>query len=91
MLVNVSGCFLLGVLAGSAVPAAVSPDVRAGLSVGFLGAFTTFSTFSWEAIALVQSGAWPRAAAYVAGSLVLGLAALAAGLWVSSAAASGAA
>lgn len=44
------------------------------------GAFTTFSTLSWETVALLQAGAWGRAGAYALGSLGLGLAAVWAGL-----------
>ena len=78
--VNLLGSFLLGLLIRSTEGAAVSPETRAMLTVGFCGAFTTFSTFTHETAVLLQQGAWARAAAYALGSLVLGLAALAAGL-----------
>ena len=78
--VNVLGSFLLGfALRGSEV-ASLSTETRALLTTGFCGAFTTFSTMSWETVALLQSGAWGRAGAYALGSLGLGLAAVWAGL-----------
>jgi fluoride exporter len=78
--VNLLGSFLLGLLLRSTETAPVSPETRAMLTVGFCGAFTTFSTFTHETVVLLQEGAWARAAAYALGSLLLGLAALAAGL-----------
>jgi len=78
--VNLLGSFLLGLLLRSTETAPVSPETRAMLTVGFCGAFTTFSTFTHETVVLLQEGAWARAAAYAVGSLLLGLAALAAGL-----------
>ena len=78
--VNVAGSFLLGFLARLAEVAPLSVEVRAMLTIGFCGAFTTFSTLSYETIALLQQGAWTRAAAYAFGSLGVGLVALAAGL-----------
>ncbi|HEX2187291.1 MAG TPA: fluoride efflux transporter CrcB [Longimicrobiaceae bacterium] len=78
--VNVLGSFLLGIALRGAESLALSPETRALLTVGFCGAFTTFSTLSYEAAALLQAGAWARAAAYALGSLGLGLAAVCAGL-----------
>ncbi len=78
--VNLLGSFLLGFLLRSTESASVSPETRAMLTVGFCGAFTTFSTFTHETVVLLQEGAWARAVAYALGSLLLGLAALAAGL-----------
>ncbi|HEU4454882.1 MAG TPA: fluoride efflux transporter CrcB [Longimicrobium sp.] len=78
--VNLLGSFLLGFLIRAMEGASVSPETRAMLTVGFCGAFTTFSTFTHETVVLLQEGAWARAAAYALGSLLLGLAALAAGL-----------
>ena len=71
--VNVAGCLALGVLVGALGPG--HDDLRAALGTGFLGAFTTFSTFSVEATRLPL----PRAAIYVALSVGLGLAAAATG------------
>lgn len=80
--VNVAGSGALGFAAALLQSSVVTPEARAFLTVGFLGAFTTFSTFSYEAMALVHDGAWTRAAGYVAGSVALGLAAVFAGFWL---------
>ncbi len=81
--VNVSGCLLLGFLitlfAERLVP---SPHLRAALTIGFLGAYTTFSTFAYEATALVRDDRAGTALAYVASSLLLGLGASAVGFVV---------
>jgi CrcB protein len=50
----------------------MSPEWRLFLAVGLLGGYTTFSTFSWETLTLVQQGEWLKAFLYVAGSVVLG-------------------
>lgn len=71
--VNVLGAFALGFGVRYLEAAAASPELRALLAVGFLGAFTTFSTFSYEAVLLLEEGAWGRALAYVGGSVVLGV------------------
>lgn len=80
MLVNISGSFLLGVLLRVATqPPSLSPEVRAFLTVGLCGGYTTFSTFSAESITLMQDGQWGKALTYVLGSVTLALAATAAG------------
>ena len=78
--VNVSGSLLMGVLAGLLQRGIVPPEFQALAAVGILGSFTTFSAFSLEALQLLQAGAWVRASAYVAGSVLLGLAAVALGV-----------
>ncbi|MDX6699607.1 MAG: fluoride exporter [Solirubrobacteraceae bacterium] len=76
--INVAGSFALGVLV--VVPhGSLSSDVRSALGVGFLGGFTTFSTFSVQAFLDLEAGEPGRALAYVAASVGLGLAAAAAG------------
>ena len=79
--INVSGAFLLGALAET-MALAWSPDpaLRALLTVGVLGAFTTFSTFSLELGLMLQRGEWMIAFGYAAGSVVACVAALFAGL-----------
>jgi CrcB protein len=61
---------------------AVPPEIRPFLTIGLLGAFTTFSTFSYETVALLQEGQWLRAGLYVGGSVALGLIAMVAGMAV---------
>jgi CrcB protein len=75
LLVNISGCLLLGFLIHYALATpAITPEVRALLTTGLCGGYTTFSTFSYETVALVQDGDWRRATLYVvlsvAGSIV---------------------
>jgi CrcB protein len=82
--INVCGSFLLGVL-GALVAERVFPAseaMRLALGVGFLGAFTTFSTFEFETHALLEDGSWLMAAANMFGSLFVGLVALRAGIVV---------
>jgi fluoride exporter len=74
--INVAGSFLLGLLvAGNWF----DRDLREGLGVGFLGGFTTFSTFSVQAILEVDAGEPARAIAYVVASVAGGLVAATAG------------
>jgi len=77
--VNVVGSFLLGLAVAYFVGRPVSDTTRAFVTVGLLGAFTTFSTFSFETVALVHDAQYSRAAAYVIGSVTLGFLALVAG------------
>ena len=85
LVVNVLGCFLLGFAFRLLQLSALPPALRGAVTVGFLGAFTTFSTFSLEAVGLLQEERWARAVGYVGGSVALGLAALVAGLWFAAA------
>jgi fluoride exporter len=78
--INVAGSFLLGALI--VVPAAsMSEQARTALGVGFLGGFTTFSTFSVQAFLDFEAGEPARAALYISASVMLGLAAAAAGYY----------
>ncbi len=75
--VNVSGCLALGVLSGAlASRPDVAPAWRALGAVGMLGAFTTFSTFEHETLALLERGATGAACANVGISLLAGLVAV---------------
>lgn len=79
--VNVLGSFFLGVLMVVGFQSSALPSVwRVGLGIGFLGAFTTYSTFSYETVRYLEQGAWGSALSNVALNLVLGLAAAAIGL-----------
>jgi fluoride exporter len=80
--INISGSFFLGVI-GTLAAQKVFPDsdaVRLALGVGFLGAFTTFSTFEFETHALLGDGEWLTATTNVVASLFLGLLAVRAGI-----------
>lgn len=79
--VNVVGSFLLGVLAETfALAVHAGPSLRGFLVVGVLGSFTTFSTFSLDVALLFQRGRIDLAALYVAGSVILAIAGLYAGI-----------
>lgn len=74
LLINVTGSFLLGLILRYGVETAtLTPEVRAFLTIGFCGGYTTFSTFSYETVALAEDGQWTRAALYVALSVGLSL------------------
>ena len=69
--VNLSGSLLIGFILRLATGAAViSPDLRAGLTIGFCGAFTTMSTFSYESVALLNDGDYVRAAIYMTATIL---------------------
>jgi CrcB protein len=75
LIINVTGSLLLGfIVRYTADSSALSPEVRAFLTIGFCGGYTTFSTFTWEAIRLIQDGDWSRAAGYIVLSVVVSLA-----------------
>ena len=66
LIVNISGSILLGLVLRSALEtSAISPELRALLTTGVIGGYTTFSTFSYETAALIEEGDWRRAALYV--------------------------
>jgi CrcB protein len=76
LVVNVTGSFLLGAILRYAVDTpGLSPEGRALLTVGFCGGYTTFSTFSYETVALLEDGEWTRASVYLAVSVLLSIAA----------------
>jgi len=82
-IVNVSGGFIMGLLTELlALKFSVSPEIRAFLTTGILGGYTTFSTFSLESALLIERQAYVSATLYVVGSAILSIAALFCGLWV---------
>ena len=83
LVVNVSGAFLVGLLAALIVDRGVLPaDLRNPLMVGFLGAYTTFSTLMLDSWRLIEDGLPVLALVNLAGSVALGVAAVVAGLWL---------
>ncbi len=78
--VNVSGSLLLGVLTGLALYHAFPQTSKVILGTGFLGSYTTFSTFSFETVRLVEEGALGQALRNAFGTLVIGAGAAAVGL-----------
>jgi len=69
LVVNVLGCLAIGFLAKLFLHAQTEQLTRAALIVGFCGGFTTFSTFSYETLGLINGGRWMAAGAYIALSL----------------------
>jgi fluoride exporter len=84
--INMSGSLFLGFLTGLALGHRLGPIPKALLGTGFCGAYTTFSTFTYETLRLVEDGEIRQAAGNVLGSAVIGLAAAAAGVAVGLAA-----
>lgn len=84
LVANLIGCFLLGFIMQAGVGSdRMSPQVRTAITVGFLGALTTFSTFSYETLRCIEKAAWVTATVNVLTNLFLGL--LAAGLGIAAA------
>jgi CrcB protein len=83
--VNASGALVLGVVTGLALYHGLGSIPKTAVGTGFCGAYTTFSTFSYETLRLVEDGAVGTAAAYVLGSVAVGLVAAAIGLAVTAA------
>lgn len=82
LLVNVVGSFLIGFFARAFSTPDSNPVIRAALTIGFCGGFTTFSTFSAEFVTLVQEGRTARAVLYVVASVLTAVLAVLAGLAV---------
>jgi CrcB protein len=75
LLVNITGSILLGFLLRYALATpAISPEVRALLTTGFCGGYTTFSAYSYETVALLEDGDYRRAILYMTVSVALALA-----------------
>jgi len=85
MAVNVLGSLALGFLMVWLQARAPSAQIRELIGVGFLGSFTTFSTYSYETVALVRAGEVWRAGGYALGSLALGIVAVLAGALLATA------
>ena len=77
--INVTGSLLLGLTLGLATHHGLPPVPTTLIGVGFLGGYTTWSTYLWESLALAEAGALREAALNVIGSLAAGFAAAAAG------------
>jgi CrcB protein len=78
--INVSGSLLLGLLTGLALRSTVPAEATAFVATGVCGAFTTFSTWTFESVELFEQGAYVKAGLNVLGSLAAGLLAAAAGI-----------
>jgi CrcB protein len=85
LLVNLTGCFFLGLIAQFTLNRLIiSPDWRVAIAVGFFGGYTTFSSFGWETAKMMEEGEWARASAYVGASVIAGLFLSAAGIRLAS-------
>ena len=82
--VNLTGCLLIG-FGGGLIEARqfFTPELRAFIFIGFLGSFTTFSTFGLESFNLARDGQWLLAGANIGVSVIVGLAAVLAGSMLS--------
>jgi CrcB protein len=87
LLVNLTGCLLIGIFSGLSIRQGglLSPQASLLLTTGFCGGFTTFSAFAWENVQLLRSGNPATAILYISASFSLGLAAAWAGLLLTKA------
>jgi len=75
--INITGAFALGFINALAERyTGLSPEVRLLLTTGFLGGYTTFSSWMYESLGLIMAGDYPRAALNVIGSAIIGLVAV---------------
>jgi len=81
LLINIVGSFVLGFVMRLATGSTlISSDLRGALTIGFCGAFTTMSTFSYETVALLRGGDYWRAGLYASGTIAGCLMAVAVGI-----------
>jgi CrcB protein len=82
-IVNIAGCFLIGLLIGLSLKNQVlSTNMKLLLITGFCGGFTTFSTFSSENLQMYEAGNYGTLAVYILGSIILGLLAVWGGMMI---------
>ena len=81
-MINITGAFLIGLLAPWLARSLPDPRVRVFLLTGFLGGYTTFSSFTLEALALWERGDITRAVVYVVAGNLIGLIAVGVGAWL---------
>jgi CrcB protein len=85
LIINLSGSFILGWFSMFARQrVGFSETIRVAIATGFVGAYTTFSTFMYESDALMRQGAWLKAYTNLIGSVVLGLLAVRLGAYMAS-------
>jgi CrcB protein len=83
LIVNITACIIIGFsLTYLGRRADLSPAWRFLIPIGFIGAYSTFSTYEWETLSTLRSGAFLLAAFYAGGSVILGLIAVWGGSWL---------
>ena len=81
-IVNITGGLAMGLIVElAALKISMTPEMRAFLTTGILGGYTTFSTYSLDSVLLIQRGAYASAAFYIVGSALLSILAVFAGMW----------
>lgn len=73
LVVNILGCFLIGIIYGLADKGSVTENWRLFLATGILGGFTTFSAFSYETFSMLRAGSYGQALTYISASILIGL------------------
>jgi len=81
-IINITGSLFLGWFLAFVGNRAVPDTLRLAIAVGFVGAYTTFSTFMYESNALIEDGLHIKATMNLAGSLIVGLLAVRLGIWL---------
>lgn len=83
LFINVLGSFLIGIIYAVGEKSSIlSPELRIFLAIGFLGGFTTFSTFSLDTFGLLRDGEYLYLTIYVLGSILLSVLATITGIWI---------
>lgn len=82
LFINLSGCVLISLFLGAGSSRVAESNLRYLLPIGFVGAYTTFSTYEYETLRLIELGRAAAALTYVLASNVLGFAAVLAGAWL---------
>jgi fluoride exporter len=85
LVVNISGSFTLGFITGLALYHGLATTPKAVVGTGFIGAYTTFSTFAYETVDVAERDSARRAGTYAVGSIVAGVAAATLGLLLAAA------
>lgn len=86
LIVNITACIIIGFsLTYMSRRADLNPAMRYLIPIGFIGAYSTFSTYEWETLSSIRAGAFFIAALYAGGSLILGLIAVWGGSWLAEA------
>ena len=73
LIVNIIGCFLIGMVFGLTDRGTLTPEWRLFLATGLIGGFTTFSAFSLETVGLLRDGQLLYATTYIVGTVIIGL------------------